>query len=505
MKFIMPFIFSFASILIHAQSKQDYTWLMGLEPGGSDYPINCMNVLDFGDINGLKITKELIDSRFFLSNVSASNSDGNLLFYSNGCYIKDANHQIMPNGNHLNPGSIYDDNCPDGGYTSQGIIILPSPGNPNKYYLFHQAFEIYNESPFVRTNRLYYTVVDMQQNNGMGDVILKNQVVLGTTQYTGIQAVRHANNNDWWVIAMKQNGNKYYKVLLTENGISEVDSQTIGDLLSINGGGQMCFSPDGTKFAKYDFMDQLMLFDFDRSTGLLSNYRQMDIDTNELAFCGLAFSPNSKRLYLSTQQKLWQLDLEAPDILASKTLVGEFDGFVYEFFNLLFPVLFQRMQLGPDYKIYMTSHGPVAYMHVINNPDEPGLACNFVQRGLELPCSVNYSIPNFPNYRLGTGYPVCDSNIVYVSAAYESPPLQGVRVWPNPASYELHAENNFAISKPATLWLFNATGQAVRQWELSSGQLGHTFSLEGLADGMYFWKVGSEGQQIDSGKLVIIK
>jgi Secretion system C-terminal sorting domain len=375
----------------------------------------------------------------------------------------------------------------------------------HSYYIFHQAYEIYNESPFVRTNRLYYTVVDMQLNNGLGDVTLKNQVVLSNTIYTGLQAVRHSNNKDWWIMAMKENGNKYYKVLLTENGISEVDSQIIGDVLSVNGGGQMSFSPDGTRFAKYDFMDQLMLFDFDRSTGLLSNYQKMEIDTPAFAFSGLAFSPNSKRLYLSTQQKLFQLDLEAPDILGSKTLVGEFDGFVYEFFNLQFPVLFQRMQPGPDCKIYMTSQGPVAYMHVINNPGEPGLACNFEQRGLELPCSVNYSIPNFPNYRLGTGYPVCDSNIVYVSAGYVPPPMEKIKVWPNPADDELHLENKIFSTRPATLWLFNATGQTVRHWEMPAGQLEYSFSLDGLAEGMYFWSLVSEGRAVQNGKLVIIK
>ncbi len=503
MKFTMAFILTACTTFLLSQSKHDYTWLMGIQPGGQDYPINCMNIMNFKD-NKLTIEKGLIDVQTFVTNASCSDNDGNLLFYTNGCYIKDSNNNIMPNGEHLNPGLIYDDNCPDYGYTANGgIIILPMPGDSNKYYVLHQAIEVFNTSPFVRINRLYYSTVDMQQNNGLGDVILKNQIILKSTQYTGLQAVKHSNNTDWWIMAMKQNGNTYYKILLTKDGIAEVDSQIIGDVLSLNGGGQMSFSPDGTKFAKYDFMDQLMLFDFDRSTGLLSNYQKMEIDTNELAFCGLAFSPNSKRLYLSTQQKLWQLDLEAPDILASKTLIGEFDGFVYELFNFIYPVTFERMQLGPDCKIYMTSHGPVAYMHVINDPDELGTACNFVQRGLELPCSVNYSIPNFPHYRLGTGYPVCDSNIVYVSSGYVPPPTPEVRVWPNPASGVLYLESGLPFNKPATLWLFNAMGQAVRHWPVSAGE--QSFSLAGLADGMYIWKVQREGVSVGSGKLVIAK
>ncbi|MBI1226319.1 MAG: T9SS type A sorting domain-containing protein [Bacteroidetes bacterium] len=511
MKIMFSILFALIATVALAQYKYDYTWLMGVEQDPSpDYPINCMNLLGFK--NGqLSIEKLSLEYPMYLANASISDENGDLLFYSNGCDIKDKNHNIMPNGSGLNPGIIADDFCPNNGYiTDGGLIILPTPRDSNKFYIFHQGTEVFNTSPYIRIDKLYYTVVDMSLNNGLGDVISKNNKILsyednGNTFYEYIHAVRHANNTDWWVLTLSEGGDTYYKVLLDENGVSVVDSQFIGDEMTTNGGGQIAFSPDGTKFAKYDFMDQLMLFDFDRSTGLLSNYQQMDIDTNELAFCGLAFSPNSKRLYLSTQTKLWQLDLEAPDILASKTLVGEWDGFVYEFFSLLFPVYFQRMQLGPDCRIYMTSHGPVAYMHVINDPNELGTACNFVQRGLTLPCSVNYSIPNFPNYRLGTGYPVCDSSIVYVSSGQvPTPPVPEVRVWPNPAGYELYLENNISFTRPTVLWLFNATGQAVRHWEVSAGQQVHSFMLDGLADGMYFWKLGSNGKGLGSGKLLIM-
>lgn len=496
--FILP-------LILHAQSKHDYNWLMGVEQDPSpDYPINCMNMLSF-DGGELSIEKLSVEYPLYVANTSMSDNNGNLLFYSNGCDVKDANHQVMPNGEDLNPGILYDSNCPDGGYSTMGgIIALPQANDTNEYFLIHQAGEVFNTSPYLRVNRLYFTKIDMALNNGYGDVTVKNQPILNSQIQVGIQAVKHSNNQDWWVMAMSLNEDKYYKILLTENGISEVDSQQIGEVLSFNGGGQMAFSPDGTKFAKYDFMDQLMLFDFDRSTGLLSNYQKMEIDTNELAFCGLAFSPNSKRLYVSTQTKLWQLDLEAPELPTSQLLIAEWDSFYYEFFNFLFPVTFQRMQLGPDCRIYMTSHGPVAYMHVINNPDEPGLACNFVQRGLELPCSVNYSIPNFPNYRLGTGYPVCDSSIVYVPSGYVPLPAAELRVWPNPAGSELHVARGAYPTAPATLRLFDATGRAVRQWELSAAGE-RVLSLEGLADGLYFWRLASEGRQLKGGKLVILK
>jgi hypothetical protein len=245
-----------------SQGKHDYNWLMGMEKTDDpDYPINCMNELNFGD-ETLSIRSLDVDYRLYVANASISNKDGDLLFYSNGCDVKNANHEIMPNGSPLNPGESHENSCPDGGYaTVGGIIALPMPNDDNKYYLFHQAFAYYNESPFVRVNRLYYSIVDMALNNGLGDVTIKNQAILSNIQHMGLQAVRHANNQDWWVFALKRYSNEYYRILLTEDGIAEVDSQAIGELMGVPGGGQMAFSPDGTKFANYDFTDQLTLFD----------------------------------------------------------------------------------------------------------------------------------------------------------------------------------------------------------------------------------------------------
>jgi Secretion system C-terminal sorting domain len=505
MKFYMTLFLSLATLLIYAQSKHDYTWLMGIQPGGQDYPINCMNILSFNN-NKLTIEKELIDVQMFVSNASCSDNDGNLLFYTNGCYVKDANNNIMPNGEHLNPGLIYDDNCPDYGYIAQGgIIILPAPGDSNKYFVLHQAAEVFNISPFVRINRLYYSKVDMQLNNGMGGVVQKNQILLTSQLQVGIQAVKHQNNSDWWIIALSKTGEKYYRVLLSDNGVVSVDSQLVGMEMNVYTLPQMSFSPDGSKFAHFDHLNQLLLFDFDRSNGLLSNYQHIVVDTPMIFPNALAFSPNSRFLYVSSQTTLYQLDLDAPDILASKMIVGEYDGFEYEYLQFVYQTVFERMQLGPDCKIYMTLHAPVPYLHVINNPDEPGLACNFVQRGIELPCSANYSIPNFPNYRLGTGYPVCDSNIVYVSAGYEPPPVQGVRVWPNPASGQVTISLPLPTVKPIDWRLYDQLGREVLRAGLTPGQQELEVWIVDVPAGLYFWVLSNESGRVEGGKLIIGK
>jgi hypothetical protein len=95
MKKLLNFLFFIAPFLSLAQEKLDYNWLLGVRTGSINYPQNCLNILDFNN-SELTIQRDTFSSEFFVANASISNQQGELLFYSNGCYIKDRNHQIMP-------------------------------------------------------------------------------------------------------------------------------------------------------------------------------------------------------------------------------------------------------------------------------------------------------------------------------------------------------------------------------------------------------------------------
>jgi hypothetical protein len=75
-----------------------------------------------------------------------------------------------------------------------------------------------------------------------------------------------------------------------------------------------------------------------------------------------------------------------------------------------YATVFDIAQLAPNGKIYIGTGNTTLRMHVINNPDEPGLACNLVQHGITTPTYYWNSLPNHPNYFLGAlaGSP-CDT------------------------------------------------------------------------------------------------
>jgi hypothetical protein len=492
--------FAFNSMVL-GQYKHDYIWMVG-DPAAEPDPLAGVTVFNFNN-DTLKLKEQNEGISMYFTNTSYSNQDGELLFYTNGCKVFNANHELMENGSGLNPGDAYlTGNCPDGGNSiPQGILAIPSPGDESKVYLFHQATEFADFGTYAAY--FYYTIIDMNHDNGLGAVVKKNQLVLSDTFYINLNAVKHQNGEDWWIVFSRGYTNTFYKALLTPNGIDSIYSQEIG----INqdqwwsGGGQTCFSPDGTRYARYNKKDQVLLYDFDRGTGELSNFKQLYADTTVGVRGGISFSPNSRFLYVSTQAKLWQFDMLAPDIQASKVMIDEWDGFTY----FGFPVMFYLMQLGPDCKIYMIGLNGSKFMHVINSPDEPGQACDFRQHSLELPSINNTSIPNFPNYRLGTGYPVCDSNIVYTAGRFVAPPPTRVEVWPNPASGEVTIALPMPLRKEAIWSLHDQLGREVRRAVLSAGQQEIQVGVGDVPPGLYFWKVQGEGRQVASGKLIISK
>ncbi|MEL6868041.1 MAG: T9SS type A sorting domain-containing protein, partial [Bacteroidota bacterium] len=158
--------------------------------------------------------------------------------------------------------------------------------------------------------------------------------------------------------------------------------------------GQSVFSPKGKKYARYSSLTGIFIYDFDRCEGLLSNPLLIDgRDINSFTY-GAAISPNSRFLYTTQNTKVFQFDLTADDIEASEVQIAEYDDYANP--N---PTYFGFLQLAPDNKIYGTGSQLFPFLHVIHQPNEKGLACQFEQRGLTLPTDNDASLPNFPHFR----------------------------------------------------------------------------------------------------------
>ncbi len=418
--------------------EHDNTWLFGYSSNPTDLSFGG-TVIDFKE-NLPTMYYQYREMNFDAMNTSISDAEGNLLFYTNGIYIADSTHQQMENGDGLNPGEYTDDHAEYGLIQVQGAIALPVPTIlGNMYYLIHKAKAYPTSTLGLHSTHLYYSLVNPTLNNGLGEAIEKNQIVIQDTLEVGkITAAKHANGRDWWLLIFEYDSANYYRVLLTPDGVEVIGKEEYDIPLFMEGLGQAAFSPDGSKFVRLNginielgnFLD---VYDFDRCTGLLSNHQRLNyIDGAWLV--GVAISPNSRFLYVASYDYLYQFDLWADDIFATKDTVAIYDGFEVVFpSQLTLPTHFSFMQLAPDGKIYSATSGAVNYLHVINKPNEKGDACEVLQHSVELPTYNLFSMPNFPNYRLGPlDGSVCDNlginNVPLADFRYELDTIENMSV-----------------------------------------------------------------------------
>lgn len=431
-----------------------------------------------------------------LTNAVISDPAGNLMFYCNGIKVHDSTGTTMPNGNGLNPGP-FATTWADGLPLQQGNVVIPMPGEMNKYYLFHETCT--NTNGILKPLELFYSIIDMSLNNGFGDITLKNQIVLQDTLFLGeLNATRHANGRDWWLLFRRVNSDKFYKLLITPSGIN-IYSQNIGALRDLYGNGAGDFSPDGSKFAYYNPKIDIEIYDFDRCTGMLSNY--INVLVNDSAVFGsVAFSGNSKVLYVTSIRYIYQIDLTSANIPASMQTVAVWDGFYSPSYP--FATNFLMAELGPDNKIYINCSNTTSYLHSIDYPDSLGLSCNILQHNIQLSTYNSYTIPNHPNYYLGpvvggacdslTGIQDVQTNTIHI------------RINPNPAKDKFYLNYTLPYGVNALATVYNTLGQPVMRkslyWYFGYLQV----DCNGLENGLYFVEVEA-GAMRGAGKLVIAR
>ena len=415
-----------------------------------------------------------------------SDREGRLLFYINGCDVANAAHQIMEGGAGLNAGPVATRNCgSNNGYTSgnQSMLILPMDEEDQEYIIFHNTKEFYFEGDTVIFyGKPQYTVVDMTANNGLGRVTLKNHIYMADTTVCGdnLTAVRHANNKDWWIIVMDQDGgDNFYRVLLRDGAVSVEGQQRIGYPRIRTYEGQAGFSSDGRRYFRYSGRDGLTVMDFDRETGLFSHVRHMP-DRPVGFIQSASFSPNGKYVYIGNGRSLVQVDIEADPFEVDTVAI--WDGTTATWGQ---PAYFGPMQIGMDCRIYLTPLYCVPYMHVIMSPDEKGVACDVRQHFFTFEVPV-CNIPYYPNYRLGTPYPYCNPDIVVVTSTQQtlSPPSAAAYLYPNP-TYDMVTISGQNI---ATVRVIDTQGRLQYMGD-GGGQNTHRIDMGTWRAGVYFVQV----------------
>lgn len=407
--------------------KYDNTWIFGACNG-------CDNMRPFGNTD-ITFYQNKVDTHYKnryveFDRASMSISDpitGDLQLFSNGCSVFDADNNKIKLTDTLNPGQVFNDWCQVGYPLSKAGFFLPDLSDPNSYYLLHLN-EIYKDPIGYFSNYLYATKLKKKGNSW--EVESLRDVLHDGPMFThSIEVVKHANNKDYWILYSNYNSDTLYRLLFTEKGFISRDFQLVNiPRGQWDWGSSTTATSDGTKYIRIDLRSGLTIFDFDRLTGLVNNMRFYKIwipesEVNNLQIMELSVSPDSRMLYVSTPFSLWQFDLYSNDIEKSRILIDTFD-----WFQAPFGTTFFRHQLAPDGKIYLNCTNGDNYMHIIHKPNLRGKDCMFKQHDLLLPTYNAFTLPYFPNYRLGVTNDSNDSEI------------DKVKIYPNPVRSYLRIE-----------------------------------------------------------------
>ena len=116
---------------------------------------------------------------------SISNSNGQLLFYTDGTTVYNSDHNIMANGTDL----LGDES------STQSAIVVPKPNDPDIYYIFTVGS---NQT----ATGLNYSIVDITANGGLGEVKSKNTNLLFQSAEKISAVVKNCDTKSIWVITL---------------------------------------------------------------------------------------------------------------------------------------------------------------------------------------------------------------------------------------------------------------------------------------------------------------
>ena len=313
---------------------------------------------------------------------SISDSCGNLQMYSDGSTVWNRNGLPMPNGTGLSGNSS----------SAQSAIIIPDLGSTSRYFLVTIGSGA----------GLRYSIVDMNLNGGLGDVMPgRRDILIQQNTQEKVTAALSDNGNFYWIVTFDNGVYSSYPaaggIILPSRG---VNSTVAGTNSLTDARGYIRLSPNARKISNTSIGNPgtAWLADFNNSTGVVSNPIALTTPGTRNRFYGTEFSPNSQLVYLNANsndtgngcgatntREILQYNINSgggwnstPFALAA-TGANSGRG---------------ALQLGIDGKIY---HARVCqnWLGVVRNPDVVGVGAAYTDDGVALNNNSREGLPPF--------------------------------------------------------------------------------------------------------------
>jgi alpha-tubulin suppressor-like RCC1 family protein len=292
-----------------------------------------------------------------------SNANGALLFYTDGTTVWGPNDVALPNGTGLagSPSS------------TQAAVIVPRPGSTTQYYVFSNGTDVTTS-----TAKVSYSVVDTSVGGVYGSVLAagKNTRIHGpggiVTDFPTekMAAIPQANGTDAWLVTTggtfgaggtSANPQALYIWSVTSTGVTLSGTYNLtSPNVPFGFSGEIDFSPDGQHIASAtrNGTQASMLFDFDRTTGVVSDKHVITGAAGHTPY-GVEFSPDSNLLYVAENSNVRQYNVNTLPINATQS------DATATFAAIASGNGAKSIETGPDGKLYVAQ--ATGGNHSVNN------------------------------------------------------------------------------------------------------------------------------------------
>ncbi len=399
------------------------------------------------------------------------------------------------------------------------ILMVPYPGDSTKAYVFH-------EGSLSSQLSLYYSVLNLYGNFGVGSMISTNNTLLQDDISGGsVNIVRHGNGRDWWLFVRQTNSltstltNLWYRFLIDPQGIHGPYLQNIGQL-SYSNIDQLIINPDGTNAIYLTQQGLCDKFELNRCSGEFFAHQIITFKkpiTPILPpinyFHAGEYSSEGNYFYITAgysgvpnNSYLLQFDMLDTNIFLSRKIIYTFPAMIDS--SYCYPFELRR---APNNKIFLASFSgtyPVPYcdtcafdsvsmyLGVINNPDSNWISCDFAPFSFYLGGNRTYScLPKMPNYNIGVAMGSGCDTLVATGMGYEFIEEKNrIHCWPNPASSNVNVRWG-GVEKIKNISLVSNKGAIIfsKPWESENDIV--AIPILGIATGLYMVEL-----QIESGE-----
>ena len=475
--------------------RQAYSTYNGGGLFGLDYnPPNAAVILKFNDDTLEQIIEPVnMHLSVFYSRAAYSDTNGNLLFASNGWRLVNREGEVLSY-------KLWDQSMPHPGNSADstailvmnGPLFLDDPANPDRAFLLYGQHKSLVFPNFSGTYDMTFSYAYLDVPN-KALISQNNTIPIDTSALGDMVATRHANGRDWWIIKPGLLHNKYYIGLLDPTGFNFEEITIPGLTPSRQANTTSQFSFDGSRYVHFTQapLRQIHVYDFDRCSGTLSNLIVHDISDSLVQgdINPISLSPDGTKIYLKRANSnipplnagLFQFDLN----------IGQFTYFIAQHATYA--------TLAPNGKTMVFSSDIInqngvpleRFVSEIMHPNLSGEACNAQIHKYPVSNKLAMVMPsNYANFKLGalegSG---CDTLSLITRLVSKT---VKIKAFPNPFHETLMIETDGLL--PAQLTVRNMLGQVVLEEQLNLVQTQLNDHWADLPAGMYSLEVKNRQQ-----------